>query len=198
MKRILITGTSSGFGKFLLDHYSTYCDVISINRPTFDLKHPDFLDKIDDSIDYDIVIINAATRSTRENGDWSTVFDVNFTNQVKLVEKIKYRIKEKLIFMSSRSSSIQNLKIRPLERFEFNTVAYKASKAALNVAMLHYSKKLDIPVVSITPGHISDLIQHPNSVVPKKVTNPTIELIDSISIEHTGKLFNYDGSERPL
>ena len=196
--KILITGTSSGFGKFLLDHYSTYCEVVSINRPEFDLKTSEFLDRIDDSVDYDIVIINAATRSTREDGDWSTVFDVNFTHQVQLVEKLKDRIKSKLIFMSSRSSSIQNLKIRPLDRFEYDTLAYKASKAALNVAMLHYSKKLSIPVVSITPGHISDLIQHPNSVVPKKVTHPTIELIDSISLKDTGKLFNYDGSERPL
>ena len=64
--KILITGTSSGFGKFLLDHYSTYCDVVSINRPEFDLKTSEFLDRIDDSVDYDIVIINAATRSTRE------------------------------------------------------------------------------------------------------------------------------------
>ncbi len=196
--RLLITGTSSGFGKFLHDQYSIDHEVISINRPEFDLKDSKFLESINDTIDYDIVIINAATRSNRENDDWSTVFNVNFSNQVALVEKIKDRIKSKLIFMSSRSSSMQNLKIRPLDRFEYNTLAYKASKAALNVAMLHYHKKLDIPVVALTPGHISDLIQHPQSVVPKKVTNPTVEFINSITETHSGKLFNYDGSERPL
>ena len=197
--RVLITGTTSGFGKLLHKHYEKNHEVVPLNRPDFDFKDKSFLSKVDDTIDYDLVIINAGTRERRENNNWSTVFDVNFTNQVHLVEKIKDRIKSKLVFMSSRSSSMHNLKVRSLDRFEFETLAYKASKAALNIAMLHYSKKLDIPVISLTPGHLSDTIRHSDSTVPDDlVTNQLTTFIDSVSMNHTGKLFNYDGSERPF
>ena len=197
--RILITGTSSGFGKSLHKYYSKNHEVVSLNRPEYDFKDLSFLTKVNDKLDYDIVIINAGTRERRENNNWSTVFDVNFTNQVHLVEKIKDNIRSKLVFMSSRSSSMHNLKLRSLDRFEFETLAYKASKAAINIAMLHYSKKLDIPVVAITPGHLSDTIRHSDSTVPNDViTDQLTKFIDSVSIKHTGKLYNYDGSERPF
>lgn len=199
MKKVLITGTSSGLGKHLKSIYEKTHSVISLDRPKFDFKTRDFISKVDLSVNYDIVIINAVTRAQDENNDWSTVMNVNFINQTHLVFALKNNIKSKLVFISSRSGSHENYSKRNLDRFSYPSIAYKASKAALNISMTYFSKLLSIPVISIHPGNISFKRLAPvgeSSVIPMSFATNIAKLINTVSIDDTGKYFNHDGSER--
>ncbi|WP_298814098.1 SDR family oxidoreductase [uncultured Roseibium sp.] len=83
-----------------------------------------------------------------------------------------------------------------------DTLAYRASKAAVNKVMQGLATELeaeDIPVALIDPGWVRTDMGGPSADnCPKDVADGILDIADSLSIAETGKFFKWTGEERPF
>ena len=128
--KIAITGTTSGLGKALKDALSVSHNVVSFNRPDYDLSVIADLDRID-LTGFDVLINNAG--HSRGGGvgfknhsihDWHSIISTNFQAPIYLTQKfIQQNIKGKIIFITSKA----------LEKPQGGDSVYSAGKAGLSM-----------------------------------------------------------------
>lgn len=156
----------------------------------------------------DVLINNAGIASGGEKNSYTLgelhkenmtkVFQVNTIGPALIVEKflnlLEQGEKPKIINITSALGSIG------LKRWVFR-YSYCASKAALNMLSKLMSLELKdkgIIVIPLHPGHIrTDLGGASAPLCPKESISGMIEVIDSLTIEDTGKYLSWDGKELP-
>lgn len=164
-KIIVITGTSSGIGKYLADYFSKNNTVIGLcrteseNSIRCDLSNPDDVENAVNTIkekygQVDILINNAGygltgAVETVTDEEIRRIFEVNFFSALSLIRKI-------LPLMKSGSKIINVSSACALFALPFKSM-YCASKSALS--MLSYSLKMElapsnIQVTAICPGDV--------------------------------------------
>jgi len=154
----------------------------------------------------DILINNAGIRSGGEQNSYTIgemhtedvdkVFRVNSTGPVLVAEKFLDLIEKssnpKIINITSGLGSIGN------KRWVFR-YSYCASKAALNMFSKLMSFELQekgIIVIPLHPGHVkTDLGGYQAPLDPPESIAGMIKIIDSLTLEDTGKYLSWDGKE---
>ena len=102
MKNVLITGASKRLGLELANLYRKSDNVLGLDSSDIDFRTDYINESLSlDTTHWDIVIINARTKQHK----WSDMMNVNCINQVRFIETIMDRIKEKLIFITSEAGS---------------------------------------------------------------------------------------------
>lgn len=172
MTNILITGTSRGFGKSLVDSFSRFkeCRVFSINR-TSAKREDDFIVDISDHdslrlflgefanqlSDIDVLILNAGTLGSINHAnqvsvdDLKNVLNVNFYSSKILIDHFIENSKCKLIiFISSGASS----------KGYGGWLEYCCSKSIVDALIRVYAREFpDIHFASCSPGAIKTGMQ---------------------------------------
>ncbi|MBD3190830.1 MAG: SDR family NAD(P)-dependent oxidoreductase [Candidatus Heimdallarchaeota archaeon] len=156
----------------------------------------------------DLLINNAGIASGGEKNnytigelhkeDMTKVFQVNAISPALIVEKFLKIVEEgenpKIVNITSALGSIGS------KRWVFR-YSYCASKAALNMFSMLLSLELKdkgIIVIPLHPGHVrTDLGGASARLSPKESISGMIEVIDSLTIEDTGKFLSWDGKELP-
>ena len=126
--------------------------------------------------------------------DWKNVFQTNVLGPTMIVEKLLSQIarsqKKLIVSISSKLGSIE-------ENSGGGQYAYRASKAALNAVNKSLSIDLidkGITSIVISPGWVKTDMggQNADITVHDSVTQMR-RLIESVTINDTGKFFNFDG-----
>ena len=101
---------------------------------------------------------------------------------------------KKIINVSSGAGSITY-------RNQGSMYAYCASKAALNMHSKNLSMALTefgITVIALGPGWVKTDMGGPDAqITPEESVKGMLKVIDSLTLEDTGKFYNYTGSEMP-
>lgn len=127
--RIAITGTTSGLGKALYDALSPHHEVISINRPEFDLSKTEDVNRID-LTNVDILINNAGHAlgggrnfKNHKQDQWIAILETNLKAPMLLTQKfINQNTCGKIVFITSQV----------VESALGGDTAYSASKAGVS------------------------------------------------------------------
>ena len=123
---ILITGTSSGVGKALLDVLSEDNTVVGLTRDDFDLDYPDRIDKLE-SVD---VLINCAghdlggkVKFTEHKFEyWHKIMNTNLISAMRLTQ---------LVLQNNPKAKIVNVTSTNNDHFYPGDLVYSLSKKAL-------------------------------------------------------------------
>ena len=154
---------------------------------------------------FDVLICNAAiygpARQSSFDMDYAgfaDVFNTNCIGALRVIQAFLPMLRRsdspKIAVISSTAGSMAS---KSLANNALNRVAYRASKAALNkiTQNLAYDyRSLGICVVAINPGWIRTDMGGANAIVP--VTTSAIcitDMIDGLSMEDSGKFFDYSG-----
>lgn len=171
MKKVLITGATSGIGyatlKYLVEKYEvifTYChneikaleieDEYHIKGYHLDLKSKESIEKLVDNIDdLDILINNAAVAldnafEDKTYEEFSKVIGVNLTGTYYLTKLLSKKINKggNILFISSTNG---------IDTTYIESIDYDASKAGVISLMHNFAKELaPIRVNAIAPGWV--------------------------------------------
>tara|TARA_Y100000114_G_C11665756_1_gene281285 strand:- start:77 stop:655 length:579 start_codon:yes stop_codon:yes gene_type:complete len=190
MKNVLITGASKRLGLELANLYRKSDNVLGLDSSDIDFSTDYTNESLSlDTTHWDIVIINARTKQHK----WSEMMNVNCINQVRFLETIMDRIKEKLIFITSEAGSHYKTQHFPDDPLDFDKLDYKMSKAALNMAMTWFAKKLPIQVLAIHPGTFGYEGATPAA---KRAAEVKATIDKTYRKDFTGSFIRYDG--KPL
>jgi NAD(P)-dependent dehydrogenase (short-subunit alcohol dehydrogenase family) len=171
----------------------------------------------------DVLINNAAINTFRFGPnrfgkidyDWfKQILEVNIIGQLKVSEAFQPHVaaskQKKIISMTSTGGSISNVKI-PI------AVAYRTSKAGLNMAMRNYAialKPEGIIVGIVAPGTVDtedymnakdpstvpknyQMMMKAKRLVPRTAINDMIDLIDKMTLEDSGVYYEWTGKVLP-
>jgi NADP-dependent 3-hydroxy acid dehydrogenase YdfG len=152
--RILITGTTSGIGLALSQSLSLEHEVITINRPEYDLSNINSIGSIDLS-NIDVLINNAGHSHggglglrTHQVDQWSSIVDVTLKAPILLTQNfIKQNTSGKIIFITSKA----------VEKALGGDCVYSASKAGLSYfiqCMRDELKDSKFKLVEVRPGRV--------------------------------------------
>lgn len=131
-------------------------------------------------------------------GAWQEVFRINVMSTLKVCESFRDHVAagemKKIAAMSSRMGSMG-------DNQSGASYVYRSSKAALNAAMKSLSvdlKSRRISVVILHPGWVRTDMGGPGGLIdaPESVSGLR-RVIETQSLETTGRFFNYDGAEIP-
>jgi NAD(P)-dependent dehydrogenase (short-subunit alcohol dehydrogenase family) len=212
MKTILVTGASKGIGKataekFLADGFKVYgtsrSGEIEISNPNFkafaldlaDEKSVDSFAEIarEENFELDILVNNAGVgfdfgQQIPDRKSFRKTMEVNMDGTMFLTENLLEFVKEagKIAFISSRMGSIGDCKGK-------DSIAYRVSKAALNMYVKILSNKLEgkQKVTCIHPGWVQTEIASMNvnaPLVPKESAEKIHEFV--VSNFKTGTFWN--------
>jgi short-subunit dehydrogenase len=126
----------------------------------------------------------------------SKLFEINSIAPLKVVTVfLKYFEKgSKIALMSSQMGSIEDNRSGKY----YN---YRMSKAALNIAGKSLSldlKKEEISVAICHPGYVqTEMTDFKGHITTKESVQGLVKVIDHLSMENTGKFWNYQGKELP-
>jgi len=129
---------------------------------------------------------------------WPHVFDVNTMGPLRVLEAFidpVARSKRKLVVnISSGMGSLA-------DNTSGGSIAYRSSKAALNMVMRSASIDLasrGISSVVVNPGWVRTDMGGPNATLsPQESVTAMRRLIEKLDSGQSGKFFHYDGSEYP-
>lgn len=128
---------------------------------------------------------------------WQDIIRINTFAPVKMAEAFMDHVaagtQKKIVSISSVLGSIA-------ETYG-NFYAYRTSKAALNMAMASLSKDLaarGIIVAVFCPGWVKTDMGGPSALIdPQESVSAMRKVIAGLSMEDSGRFFNYDGPEIP-
>ena len=153
----------------------------------------------------DILLNNAgiygrrdATLGNTDEDQWLETFRVNTIAPIKVMEAfIDVVAASKRKVFASITSKMGSM----ADNTSGGSYVYRSSKAALNAAMKSAANDLEgrgISVVVIHPGWVRTDMGGPSGLLSVEQSAKSIrELLGRVSIEDTGKFFNYDGTVVP-
>ncbi|MDX2143042.1 MAG: SDR family oxidoreductase [Rhodospirillaceae bacterium] len=156
----------------------------------------------------DVLINNAGISGGAQNQKVGTikyeVFDdvmrTNVMGPIKIAEAFTPHVaastQKKIVSISSTEGSLTGISGRP----DVNSIFYRASKSALNMAMINMAKALKdkgIIVVMLSPGlvqtdFVGDL-RLPIMISPEQSVAMTMPIIARVTMADTGKYFRHTG-----
>ena len=214
----VVIGASGGIGSAIRQHLEdspVFANVIAFGRPSFDLKNEDSIREAAVSIDQPIDLVFVATGVLHTDSyqpekalrqiDPATMQDVFAINTVgpSLVAKHflpKMRKDAKSVFaaLSARVGSISDNRLG-------GWVSYRASKAALNMALknisIEWRRSLpNVCVASLHPGTTDSGLSKPfqKNVRPDKLFPPEktasllLDVIEGLDAEKSGGFWSWD------
>jgi NAD(P)-dependent dehydrogenase (short-subunit alcohol dehydrogenase family) len=222
---VLITGTNRGLGLELTKQYATdgwqvlaccrapnKADALQAlakahhNITVLPLDVADFtqIDALAEKLKaqaVDVLINNAGVypESSFESlnmEDWAFAFRVNSMAPFKMINAFKTHIAnsalKKAVTLSSKMGSID-------DNSGGGSYIYRSSKTAVNMVMKSLSidlKPLGISVVTLHPGWVQTDMGGPNGLINTQTSvNGLRIVINSLTIENSGKFIAYDGKE---
>lgn len=225
MPTVFVTGASRGLGlEFVRQYRADGWDVIAACRKPKDATDLASIGGIDvvalDVTDprtiantaqryggraIDLLINNAGIYGPRGQGvghvdkpAWAEVLRVNVLGQVAVTEALLPNIlaseHRKIVAITSKMGSIA-------DNTSGGEIIYRSSKAALNMAFR--SVALDLAGKSVTvgllhPGWVRTAMGGPSAPLPPEVSVAGMrKVIATLSLAHTGRFLNYDGTEIP-
>lgn len=153
----------------------------------------------------DILLNNAGIYGQRDDSlgnidedKWLETFRVNTIAPIKVMEAfIDVVAASKRKVFASITSKMGSM----ADNTSGGSYVYRSSKAALNAAMKSAANDLEgrgISVVVIHPGWVQTDMGGPSALLSVEQSAKSIrELLGRVSIEDTGKFFNYDGTVIP-
>ncbi|WP_417518903.1 SDR family NAD(P)-dependent oxidoreductase [Minwuia sp.] len=222
-RTVLITGAGRGIGRELAKRYlSSGATVLVTARDTDDLKDlvadgaeafrlevtdagniAALKSKLDDR-PIDILINNAGVIGKQrtqclgdlDKDDWIDTLRVNvvapFAISEALVDNVMASDEKKLIVISSIMGSISSTSATDM-------IIYRSSKAAVNMVVKCMHNDLSPRggiVVPLHPGWVStDMGGSEAPVKPADSARGLVQVIDGLTSEKSGRLFDYQGSE---
>ena len=214
MKRVLITGANRGIGlEFARQYAADRWDVIATTRrpsaeldalgvrvETLDVADFDAVAALPDRLEapLDLFIANAGVSGPQRIGDsataeeWQRVHAVNAVAPVLLAERLAGRMAPggKMAAITSRMGSIGDS--------SGGSIAYRASKAALNAAWYALSRQLDLPMILFHPGWVqTDMGGASAPVPPEDSVAGMRRLIADLTPKASGRFVDYQGQPIP-
>ena len=162
MKKILITGTTSGLGKALYKIYSSSSSVYTINRKDCDLSDlsqvSSYIKTICKNIDhFEYVFLNAGMLGDLKKineidiKEYKKIFDVNVWSNKIIIDYLIQNNKAKKVIGISSGAAIKTY---------FGWSLYCSSKAAFKQMLSCYNQECaDIEFLSLSPGVIKTKMQ---------------------------------------
>lgn len=129
---------------------------------------------------------------------WAEVMNINLMSPLKMCDSFRSHVAasefKKIAIMSSKMGSVG-------DNSSGASYIYRSSKAALNAAMKSLSVDLaprGISVAILHPGWVTTDMGGPSGLIdaPESVSGLR-QVIENLSLETTGRFYNYDGSEIP-
>ena len=149
-------------------------------------------------------LVNNAGRMRREasveevdHDDWALTFAVNAQGPLRVATALKANLaasaNPRVLTVSSQLGS--------LERAGAGNVAYRASKAAANMAMRTLAAEWrddGIAVCAVHPGWVrTDMGGSEADLAPHRSAADLVALLERLSIDDTGRFLNHDGAPMP-
>tara|TARA_Y100001949_G_C15972510_1_gene324568 strand:- start:1175 stop:1792 length:618 start_codon:yes stop_codon:yes gene_type:complete len=178
---MLIIGSNGGVGKECIKYFSENYDVISISRDLGDLRDKEFLKKIIDEYDPNIVINCLGVFQK----DFFETFETNFLSSSFLTLEFYKKMKRGHIINICSSSANSS----GWEGIDYDRISYNVSKSALKKFsnMLQSSKNKMIKVSTIEPAQINTNMGNPTMDIPeseyRKQTKKIVPMKPSYIIE---------------
>ena len=153
--------TNGGVGKECVKYFSENYDVISISRDLGDLRDKEFLKKIIDEYDPNIVINCLGVFQK----DFFETFETNFLSSSFLTLEFYKKMKRGHIINICSSSANSS----GWEGIDYDRISYNVSKSALKKFsnMLQSSKNKMIKVSTIEPAQINTNMGNPTMDIPE-------------------------------
>jgi NAD(P)-dependent dehydrogenase (short-subunit alcohol dehydrogenase family) len=131
-------------------------------------------------------------------GSWAHVLDVNTMGPMRVIESFIDQIarseRRLVVTITSGMGSIG-------DNTSGGSIAYRSSKAAVNMAMRSAAIDLapqGITCVVVNPGWVKTDMGGPNATLtPEDSVTALRRLIEKLGPDQSGKFFHYDGSEHP-
>jgi NAD(P)-dependent dehydrogenase (short-subunit alcohol dehydrogenase family) len=129
---------------------------------------------------------------------WENILRINTIAPVMMTQTFlpNLRLSQagKIVMLSSRMGSIEHTK-------STEDMAYRTSKAALNMAMRTLALSLlneKIIVISVNPGWVqTDMGGQSADITPEKSVGKMRKLIEGLTMKQSGQFFRYDGTTIP-
>ena len=131
-------------------------------------------------------------------GSWNHVLDVNTMGPMRVLESFSDQIarseRKLVVTIKSGMGAIG-------DNTSGGSVAYRSSKAAVNMAMRSAAIDLAprrITCVVVNPGWVKTDMGGPNATLtPQESVTAMLRLIEKLGPDQSGKFFHYDGSKYP-
>jgi NAD(P)-dependent dehydrogenase (short-subunit alcohol dehydrogenase family) len=129
---------------------------------------------------------------------WARVLDVNTLGPMRVLESfIEHIARGERKLVVSVTSGMGSL----ADNTSGGSIAYRSSKAALNMVMRSAAidlKPRGISCVVVNPGWVKTGMGDPNAtLIPQESVSAIRRLIATLGRKDTGKFYHYDGSEYP-
>jgi len=160
----------------------------------------------------DILINNAGISGGSQNQKigalnyavFDQVMHTNVLGPIKMAEAFAPHVaastQKKIVSISSTEGSLTNISGRP----DAGNIFYRASKSALNMAMINMAKALKergVIVVLLSPGFVTtDFVgdlRLPMMISPEQSVSMIMPIIDKLTMEQTGKYYRHTGELAP-
>ena len=130
--------------------------------------------------------------------EWLSVFEVNTVAPLlltqALIENIKQGSAGKLVYVTSKMGSIE-------DNTSGGSYIYRSSKTALNQVVKSLSVDLaadGLTAVVVHPGWVQTDMGGPNALIDTQTSvRGMISVIDNLTLQDSGKFYNYDGKPIP-
>jgi NAD(P)-dependent dehydrogenase (short-subunit alcohol dehydrogenase family) len=225
--QVLITGANRGLGlEFTQQYAADGCNVLACCRhpqsalalQALAAAHSNIKVHALDVVDFaqidalamqlkdesiDVLINNAGVYPSSSFGDtnyddWANGFKVNSMAPLKMAEAFVQHVTrsqlKKIATLSSKMGSID-------DNTSGKSYSYRSSKCAVNMVMKSISidlKPYGISVVTLHPGWVQTDMGGSNALINAKTSVSGLrQVIESLSLESTGRFVAYDGKEIP-
>jgi NAD(P)-dependent dehydrogenase (short-subunit alcohol dehydrogenase family) len=128
---------------------------------------------------------------------WLRTLETNTLGAVRMAEALRDNLAASelrlVVAMSSHMGSIADIDIA-------GSYYYRTSKAALNAAMRglsHILREQGIGVLLLHPGGVRTRMGPANGLTPEESVRGLRRVIDSFTLDQSGRFFNYDGTPLP-
>jgi NAD(P)-dependent dehydrogenase (short-subunit alcohol dehydrogenase family) len=129
---------------------------------------------------------------------WAQVLDVNTLGPMRVTEAFLEHLarsdRKLVVTITSGMGSIA-------DNTSGGSIAYRSSKAAVNMAMRSAAidlRQRGIACVVVNPGWVKTDMGGPNATLSAEASVTAMrQLIESLGLEQSGKFFNYDGRDYP-
>ncbi|MBM3569971.1 MAG: SDR family oxidoreductase [Alphaproteobacteria bacterium] len=221
MATVLITGAGRGIGLHLARHYvaAGWTVLAGMRRPDAAKDVPGRIVQLDvsdagsvasaarvvDAVSIDLLINNAGLGARRGEAlgsvdypAFARMLDVNVLGPVRMIEAFAGHLargeRKQIVTVSSRMGSIG-------EVGGAGSMAYRTSKAAVNMAMRSLSFELGprgLTLVVVHPGWVRTDMGGPSApLMPEQSAAALAKLIERLTPADNGRFYNYDGTPLP-